>query len=234
MSLETAFLLLGWGSLGTILVTAICSSSNQPEADRVRGWVTRIIWTLTVLGLVFWLVTLPDGIATKAGKLSASEWAAWVQAIFSIIAICVVIGQNFLEKWRKERDRDDRAKVVVAGLSVWLGEIGSLVEIRLQDLQKIMIVPKEFWSYPARLDVSGGIESVMTDLHYLRKGSADVAQLHFFSKEFDKLIDKAHGDASSPRIQPDLLNRLKNMKQLHGNAMRLLEPVMQDAVKDER
>jgi hypothetical protein len=187
-----------------------------------------------VLAWLGWLVALPCRITTKAAGMDASAWAAWVQAVFSVIAISVVIAQNVLEKWRRERDRDDRAKVVVAGLSVWLAEIGSLVEIRMQDLQKIMSLPKVFWSYPARLDVSGGIESVMSDLHYLRKGSADVAQLHFFSKEFDNLIDKAHGDASSPKIQPDLLNRLKNMKQLHGNAMRLLEPIMQDAVKDER
>jgi hypothetical protein len=95
-------------------------------------------------------------------------------------------------------------------------------------------MPSLFLSYPPKLDVSGEIESVMSDLHYLRKGSADVAQLHYRSKEFDNLIDKALRDPKKPPIQHALLDRLKIMKELHGNAMRLLDPIMRDAVKNER
>jgi hypothetical protein len=238
MSLETAFLLLGWGSLGTILVTALCSS-NRSE-DRVHVWARIITWGLVVLGSLGCLFFVLAGIATKA-DMNASAWAAWAafaawfQAFFSAAAISVVVGQNVLDQQRKERERDDRAKVVVARLSIWLGEVGSLVDLRTEDLRKITVMlPEHDWYYPAKLELSRGIDGVMSDLHYLRKGSADVAQLDAQAIEFDKLIEKAGRETIKPRIQPDLLARLQVMKQLHDNAVRLLGPVMDDAANEER
>ena len=67
-----------------------------------------------VLAWLGWLLALPGSIATKAAAMNASEWAAWVQAVFSLVAIGVIIWQNFVEKRRRERDRDDRAMVVAA------------------------------------------------------------------------------------------------------------------------
>jgi hypothetical protein len=52
MPLETVFLLLGWGSLGAILVTALCSSEH-PEADRVRDWINIVILALTLIILAW-------------------------------------------------------------------------------------------------------------------------------------------------------------------------------------
>lgn len=53
MSLETVFLLLGWGLLGVILMTAFCSSGH-PEADRsAREWFNIIILALTLLVLAW-------------------------------------------------------------------------------------------------------------------------------------------------------------------------------------
>jgi hypothetical protein len=81
MSLETVFLLLGWGALGTILVTALCSS-NPPEADRAHNWskIGISALPLIVLGLLGWLVAMRGGIATTVANMDASAWAAWVQA----------------------------------------------------------------------------------------------------------------------------------------------------------
>jgi hypothetical protein len=234
MSLETAFLLLGWGSLGTILVTALCSS-NRGE-DRVRVWVRIVTWALVVLGSLGGLFFVLAGI-TKVGMDATAwaAWAAWFQALIAGAAIGVVGWQNVLAQRQRERDRDDRAKVVVARLSVWLGEVGSLVDIRTEDLRKIMMMLAEHdWYYPAKLELSRGIDGVMSDLHYLRRGSADVAQLDAQAIEFDKLIEKAGREKIKPRIQPALLARLKAMKELHGNAVRLLAPVMQDAANEER
>jgi hypothetical protein len=62
-----------------------------------------------------------------------------------------------------------------------------LIDVKLGSYQEM----RERKSLPSRdtdpdkfkLGASVGIESVMPDLHYLRKGSADVAQLYAFTKE---------------------------------------------------
>jgi hypothetical protein len=189
-----------------------------------------------VLARLGWLVALPCSIATKAAGMDASAWAAWVQAVFSLAAIGVVIRQNYLEKKRRERDRDDRATVVAARLSIWLVEIGALIEIRLDQLDKEIAGIRRRYSTLSKykLSVSGEIASVMSDLHYLRKGSADVAQLDAFSKEYDMLIDKAVINETQDGVHGELAKRLENMKRLHANAIRLLGPLVSDAVDNER
>jgi hypothetical protein len=189
-----------------------------------------------VLAWLGWLVALPCSIATKAAGMDASAWAAWVQAVFSLAAIGVVIRQNYLEKKRRERDRDDRATVVAARLSIWLVEIGALIEIRLDQLDKEIAGIRRRYSTLSKykLSVSGEIDSVMSDLHYLRKGSADVAQLDAFSKEYDMLIDKAVINETQDGVHGELARHLENMKKLHANAARLLGPLVSDAVDNER
>ena len=41
------------------------------------------------------------------------------------------------------------------------------------------------------LDASGRIENVISDLHYLKTGSGDVAQLDFFTRYFDAYLNRA-------------------------------------------
>jgi hypothetical protein len=42
-----------------------------------------------------------------------------------------------------------------------------------------------------KLDATASIESAMSDLHYLKVGSRDVAQLDFFIRDFDAYLNKA-------------------------------------------
>jgi len=87
--------------------------------------------------------------------------------------------------------------VVAVRLSVWLAEVDLLITVKLEQYKGMVSgsIPKEFWSpLPLKLNVSGGIEAVMSELHYLRKGASDVAQLEYFAREFDTYIDKAAGN----------------------------------------
>ena len=72
-------------------------------------------------------------------SLKAGDWAAWVQAIGSIAAICAGFATVYwqsrkAEELRKqdralsERDRRDRANVVAFRLSGWLSEVGSRIQ----------------------------------------------------------------------------------------------------------
>jgi hypothetical protein len=60
MSLETVFLLAGWGMLGAILVTAVCTS-GRPEADRsAREWINTALSVLTVVVLAWTASSIVD------------------------------------------------------------------------------------------------------------------------------------------------------------------------------
>ena len=86
------------------------------------------------------------------------------------------------------RDRADRAEVVAYRLSGWVGKVGSRVGERCQFYQKFKNTrdhsdenhPLEIRAPlklgVRKLDEDCGIESVMSDLHYLRSGSRDIAQ----------------------------------------------------------
>jgi hypothetical protein len=197
-----------------------------------------------------WLLTLSSSIGTKAAGLNASEWAAWVQAVFSLVAIAVVIWQNWTEKRRRERERDDRAQVVAARLSVWLGEIGGRIDLSLMQLESLrgtdrLLHPLE--RLGLKLNVVGRIDDTMSDLHYLRAGSADIAQLAYFANFFDAFVDNqtaaiiARSAGSLGASQSDLTefysaveNQLKNMKQLHTNTERHISPLIDVAIEQER
>ena len=72
-------------------------------------------------------------------SLKAGDWAAWVQAVGSIAAVCAGFGYVYVQtRWqdeRRERDRADRAEVVAYRLSGWLGEVGLRVRGRCQFYQ---------------------------------------------------------------------------------------------------
>jgi hypothetical protein len=135
----------------------------------------------------------------------------------------------------RKRDRDDRAKVVAVRLSVWLREVNALITAKLDDSNKITsgltsgtrVYSRQELSDLLKLNVPGTIEDVMSDLHYLRTGSSDVAQLDYFIKEFDSYIDKAAGVIERVRLYPELEKRLMNLKQLCTNASRHIDPSIQ-------
>ena len=95
-----------------------------------------------VLAWLGWLLALPGSIAIKAAGMNASEWAAWVQAVGSILAIVAGFGTVFYQNRHtdkmQESDRKSRAEVVALRLSVWLSEIGGRVDISLLRLQKLL------------------------------------------------------------------------------------------------
>ena len=76
----------------------------------------------------------------QAKNMDASAWAAWVQAIGSILAIGAgfgtVIYQNRRADHQLEVERKSRAEVVALRLSVWLGEIGGRVDKSLRRLRE--------------------------------------------------------------------------------------------------
>ena len=86
------------------------------------------------------------------------------------------------------RDRADRAEVVAYRLSGWVGKVGSRVGERCQFYQKFKNTrdhsdenhPLEIRAPlklgVRKLDEDCGIESVTSDLHYLKSGSRDIAQ----------------------------------------------------------
>jgi hypothetical protein len=93
--------------------------------------------------------------------------------------------------WRNRqrmRDRADRAEVVAYRLSGWVGKVGSRVGERCQFYQKFKNTrdhsdenhPLEIRAPlklgVRKLDEDCGIESVTSDLHYLKSGSRDIAQ----------------------------------------------------------
>ena len=60
-----------------------------------------------------------------------------------------------------------------------------------------------------------------------------MAQLEYFAKEFDALIDKAASEgAQIPTRRAS--EALRNLKQLHGNAVGLVDPIVRNAVENER
>ena len=74
-------------------------------------------------------------------SLKAADWAAWVGAIGSILAICAGFGTTIWQNRRanelrgqdkaeREHDRSDRAEVVAFRLSGWLSEVGSRLEVK--------------------------------------------------------------------------------------------------------
>ncbi len=191
-------------------------------------------------------------------SLRAGDWAAWVQAVGSIAAICAGFGTVYwqsrkAEELRKqdralsERDRHDRADVVAFRLSGWLSEVGSRVQeawdrydlIRKHNPIERMPQPFQQVAVLLKLNVVVGIENVMSDLHYLEVGTGDVAQLDYHVQFFEAFLDMAlergtlsHGDLVA--FYGSVERQLTNMRQLHADAQRHLAPIIEAAVARER
>ncbi len=155
-----------------------------------------------------WLVNLPRVIAGKAANMDASAWAAWVQAVGSILAI----GAGFLTMFLQSRHADNvqaaervrRAEVVAYRLSGWIGEIGGRIERALRTCQerqskasqgpprvKSEIIPE------LRLGMASRIDGLLPELHYLSTGSRDIAQLEYLARGHDAWLDGLLAQATS-------------------------------------
>jgi hypothetical protein len=152
---------------------------------------------------------LGTAIAEGLGPMSlkAGDWAAWMQAVGSIAAICAGFGTVYWQNRKAEelreqdrvlgeRDRADRAEVVAFRLSGWLSEVGSRIQLSSEyydDIRKHFPMPEPFRIISqVKLDMVVGIEGVMSDLHYLKAGSGDIAQLDFHARFFDAFLDQAY------------------------------------------
>lgn len=218
--------------------TSIVVAGDGPmHGERRVGWM--VPPTIAVVGV---LAAFVAGSTVTQLDMSKSEWAAWVQAVGSIAAICAGFGavlfQNWLGNKQRDRDRDDLAKVVAARLSIWIVEVGALIQAKLEDYEDMqkrsVLLSRDTDLEEFKLNISGGIESVMSDLHHLRKGSADVAQLAYCVKEFDAFVDKAASKLEWAEFHTQLGRRLGVMKQLHTEAVGHLDAIISAAAKEKR
>jgi hypothetical protein len=222
-------------------------------AERWVGWVVTPI--VTIIAILLAIVS-GSTIAMLRPEMKGSDWAAWVQAIGSIAAICAGFGYVYVQRrWQdneKERDRDARGEIVAFRLSGWLSEVGSRIKVKSDEYaalswdgslpQPHQIIQR--W----KLEISNGIEDVMPDLHYLRAGSGDIAQLAFLTRYFDTLLDQAHikslakakagslipyDDRECEDIYKNVGRQLELMRRLHFDADRRLAPVIDRAVARE-
>ena len=79
----------------------------------------------------------------------------------------------------------------------------------------------------------------MSDLHYLRLGAGDIAQLDFHLRFFDAYLDMANARGLLPVgelaiFYSSVESQLANMRALHGSAERHLAPIIDAAVAKER
>jgi hypothetical protein len=181
-------------------------------------------------------------------------WAA-IQAVGSILAICAGFGTAYWQnstaiELRKQdralidRDRTDRAEVVAFRLSGWLSEVGSRVLLRLEAYNSVRhhnptMPPPHQIVAQWKLDVAVGIDSVMSDLHYLEKGAGDVAQLDFHVRYFEAYLDMAgshifHEASKQDEIYKSIGDQLTRMRALHAAAERHLAPIVDAAAAKER
>ena len=179
--------------------------------------------------------------------MDTGQWAAWVQAGGSIAAICAGFGYVYVQRrWqdeRRERDRADRAEVVAYRLSGWLSEVGSRVRERSQFYQNFkytrdhtdenhpLDIRAPLKLHARKLDEDCGIENVMSDLHYLERGSGDgsgsgdIAKLDFQARSFDAYLD-SKTDEAKLLVDDSIEDRLRTLRELHASAERDLNTAM--------
>ena len=160
----------------------------------------------------------------------------------------VFLLQNWLERSRAERDRADRAKIVGYRVSGWLAEVGTRVKLK-QDRYDLIRKHNPQMPHPGyvgrqlKFNMVVVIDDVMSDLHYLKKGAGDIAQLDYFIKSHDALLDQAilisdQSISSLPLVEDDIYtgveNHLRIIKQLFEAAQRLLTPILAAANEEER
>jgi hypothetical protein len=206
--------------------------------------------TLAWLG---WLVALPSSIATKAAGMNASEWAAWVQAVGSILAIVAGFLTMFLQNRHADKIREAKRaraeEVVVFRVSGFLADLGHRIKPALKECEVgranaslggvLSDVITEL-----RLNMPSRIDGVLADLHYLLAGSGDIAQLDHLVRGYEAWLDgtltlNTKPGGPSPRIDETSLRdtyaraegQLNAMNGLLKNAVRYTGPIQDQAAK---
>lgn len=209
-----------------------------------------------VSALLEWLLALPGIIDAKAATMDASAWAAWVQAVFSVLAIVAGFATMYLQNRHADRvrreDQERGAEVVAYRLSGWIGDVGVRVAKALATckdrLGKVSSGPPRALASvidELRLGIPWGIDGVLSDLHYLSSGAGDVAQLdhiaHTYEAWLDGTLAKNTLPGGAPLLAPPSLRdfyrdaeaQLTALKALHANAERFIGPVLQRAIKKD-
>jgi hypothetical protein len=190
-------------------------------------------------------------VANKTAGMDTSAWAAWIQAVGSILAIAagfvVLYIQNHLSNNARERERERRAEVVAYRISVWLSEVIATVEVTLTKCRNsranLPSGPPSVVTYltrELRLVTATNIEGVLPDLHYLLAGSGDIAKLDAFVRIYKAWLDRTDegpkvGTQSELEWIFDYAERQLNMMcTLHANAARHIDPLVQKAIDGGR
>ena len=134
----------------------------------------------------------------------------------------------------RERDRTDRAEVVVFRLSGWLSEVGSAIKAKSEQYETFRTHNATPASQPHqivtqwKLNMAAGIESVMSDLHYLERGAGDVAKL-----DLGRGSPTACGRGLSMMASPGRF-LARNRRTLRRNSARLVTSTAIFALIDSR
>jgi hypothetical protein len=188
--------------------------------------------------------------------MAAEVWAAWVQAIGSILAIGAGFATMYLQNRHSDRaqeaERARRAEVVAYRLSGWMGEAGIRIARALKvckDAQtKIKQGPPRIASelIPAmRLGMVSDIDSVLSDIHYFLRGSGDIAQLDHLIRAYEGWLDRLGstrpGSFPIPMAEYSMREfyeyaerQLRAMSELQANAERHISPLVQGAIDGGR
>jgi len=187
--------------------------------------------------------------------MTAEAWAAWVQAVGSILAI----GAGFLTMYLQNRhadrvqkaERSRQAEVVAYRLSGWLSEAGVRISRAFGACQAAQakaasgpprniadLIPE------LRLNMVTNIEAVLPDLHHLESCSGDVAQLNHFMHTYEAWLSRLFAEATRPGEEPHMVAgpgrrefysraevQLNAMSTLHANAERHLSAVVKVAIR---
>jgi hypothetical protein len=175
----------------------------------------------------------------------------------SLAAICAGFGYVYVQRrWQdeeKRRDREERAEIVALRLSGWLSEVGSRITVKSEAYDSLVRDGKlpqphqivQEW----KLEVISGVEDAMPDLHYLRAGSGDVAQLAFLVRYFDTFLEQArvkssarmttgnptpYGERELEEMYNNVRQQLELMRGLHASADLHLAPFVGRTVARER
>jgi len=188
--------------------------------------------------------------------MSAEAWAAWVQAVGSILAIgagfATVVLQNRHADRVQEAERARRAEVVAYRLSGWISEAGIRINRSLT------------WCHEAQAKAGKGpmgasdlirglklgmvvsIEDVLPDLHYLLSGSGDVAQLDHFMQTYEAWLERSHASTIQPGVVSMFTGphvsefcsraetQLSALGKLHANAEQHINPLINKAIASGR
>jgi hypothetical protein len=167
-------------------------------------------------------------------SLKAGDWAAWVQAVGSILAIAAgfgtVIFQNRHSDRMQEAERARRAEVVAYRISVWLSEVGTSIDSALRKCRDSRAnlqsgQPQLYGVHELRMGTATSIHGVLPDLHYLLEGSGDIAQLEHLMRIYEAWLDRLNVERimegpQSQEINDQAERQLLLMRMLHANAER--------------